>query len=88
MQKVREEVILEFLVQKSLNFEFWLERYDDLKLGGLFCDFFLGLGTSLELFFKNQGSGCKILDHGFYFPRVQGRFCKISKLNQNNELFQ
>jgi hypothetical protein len=42
MQKVREEVILEFLVQKSLNLEFRLERYDDLKLGGIFCEFFWG----------------------------------------------
>jgi hypothetical protein len=40
MQKVREEVILEFFSQKSLNLELWLERYEDLKLGGLFCEFF------------------------------------------------
>jgi hypothetical protein len=77
MQKVREEVILEFLVQKSLNLEFWLERYDDLKLGGLFCDFFLGLGTSLELFFKNQGSGCKILDRGFTSQESRGVFARF-----------
>jgi hypothetical protein len=33
-------VILEFLVQKSLNLELWLERYEGLKFGGLFCGFF------------------------------------------------
>jgi hypothetical protein len=35
-KEVREEVILEFSVQKSLNLELWLKRYEDLKLGGLF----------------------------------------------------
>jgi hypothetical protein len=33
-------VILEFLVRESLNLELWLERYEDLKLGGLFYEFF------------------------------------------------
>jgi hypothetical protein len=42
MQKVREEVILEILAQKSLNLELWLERYEDLKLRGLFFEFFWG----------------------------------------------
>jgi hypothetical protein len=42
MQKVREEVILEFLAQKSLNLKLWLERYEALKFGGLFCRFFSG----------------------------------------------
>jgi hypothetical protein len=30
---------------------------------------FLGLGTSLELFLKNQGSGYKILDRGLIFQK-------------------
>jgi hypothetical protein len=38
-------VILDFLARESLNLELWLERYEDLKLGGL--------GTSQELFSKN-----------------------------------
>jgi hypothetical protein len=42
MQQVREEVILQFLVQKSLNLKWWLERYEDLNFGGLFCEFFWG----------------------------------------------
>jgi hypothetical protein len=63
MQKVREEVILEFLVQESLNLELWLKRYENLKLEDYFVDFW-GLGTSLELFFKNQWSDCEILDRG------------------------
>jgi hypothetical protein len=36
----RREVILEYLAQKSLNLELWLERCEDLKLGGIFCEIF------------------------------------------------
>jgi hypothetical protein len=50
-------------------------------------DFFLRLGTSLELFFKNQGSGCKNSRPWVDYPKVHGPFCKISEFNQNNELF-
>jgi hypothetical protein len=39
MQKVREEVILEIFMRKSLNLELWLERYDGLKFEGYFMDF-------------------------------------------------
>jgi hypothetical protein len=31
-------VILESLVRESQNLELWLERYDDFKFGGLFCE--------------------------------------------------
>jgi hypothetical protein len=47
----------------------------------------LGLGTSLELFFKNQGSNYETSGPRVDYPAVQGPFCKISELNQNNELF-
>jgi hypothetical protein len=46
-------VILKFLAQESQNLELWLERYEDLKHGGAILWIFLGLGTPLELFFKN-----------------------------------
>jgi hypothetical protein len=39
--------------------------------------FFLGLGTSLELFFKNQGPGCKILDRGFTSQESKGVFARF-----------
>jgi hypothetical protein len=59
MQKVREEVILEFLVQKSLNLEFRLERYDDLKLGGIFCGFCWGYVPLWNYFSKTRGLAAK-----------------------------
>jgi hypothetical protein len=40
MQKISEEGILEFLAIESHNLELWLEIYEDLKIGGLFCGFF------------------------------------------------
>jgi hypothetical protein len=86
MQKVREEVILEIFMRKSLNLELWLERYDGLKFEG-YLWIFLGLGTSLELFFKNQGSTCETSRPWVDYPKVQGPFYKISEFNQNNELF-
>jgi hypothetical protein len=57
-------VILDFLARESLNLELWLERYEDLKLGGL--------GTSQELFSKNQGSGYRIPDRGLISQKSRG----------------
>jgi hypothetical protein len=48
---------------------------------------FLGLGTSLELFFKNQGSDCETSGPRVDYPIVQGPFCKISEFNRSNKLF-
>jgi hypothetical protein len=48
---------------------------------------FLGLGTSLNLFFKNQGSNYETSGSQVHYPEVQGPFCNISELNQSNELF-
>jgi hypothetical protein len=48
---------------------------------------FLGLRTSLELFFKNQGSDCETSRPQVDYPKVHGPFYKISEFNQNNELF-
>jgi hypothetical protein len=69
MQKVKEEVILRILVQESLNLELWLERCEELN----FEDFFInlsGLRTSLELFFKNQGSNCENSRPRVDYPKV------------------
>jgi hypothetical protein len=63
MQKVREEVNLEFVAQKSLNLELWLERYEDLKLGGYFVNF-SGARDHSIIIFQKPGSGCKISDRG------------------------
>jgi hypothetical protein len=54
-----------------------LERYDGLKIQGLFC----------ELFFKNQGSDSETSGPRVDYPKVLGPFYKISKFNRNNKLF-
>jgi hypothetical protein len=59
----------------------------------LFCEFlailwiFLRRGTSLEIFFKNHGSDCETSGLWVDYLKVQGPFCKISKLNRNTKLF-
>jgi hypothetical protein len=52
MQKVREEVILEIFMRKSLNLELWLERYDGLKFEGYFVDFSRARDLSVIIFQK------------------------------------
>jgi hypothetical protein len=78
MRKIREELILEFLAWESLNLEVWLQRYEDLKLGGLFCEKKnLGLGNFIELFFKNQWSGYKISDRRLIFQKSRVLFARF-----------
>jgi hypothetical protein len=45
----------------------------------LFLWIFLGLWTLLELFFKNQGSNCEIMDCGLILEKPGGSFCKIAR---------
>jgi hypothetical protein len=40
-----------------------MERYEDLKLGGLFCGFFWARDIS-GIIFQKLGSNCEILDYG------------------------
>jgi hypothetical protein len=48
---------------------------------------FLGLETSLKLFFKNQGSDCEIFRPRVDYPKVHRPFCNISEFNRNIILF-
>jgi hypothetical protein len=63
-----------------------VEKIWNFKVSWLFFWIFLRLGTLLRLFFKNQASNSKSRPR-VDFLRVQGPFCKISKITRNNELF-
>jgi hypothetical protein len=52
---MKEEVILIILAQESPKSELQLQRYDEIKLWGPFCNFWKWLGVFLEIF-KNHGS--------------------------------
>jgi hypothetical protein len=73
MQKVKEKVILRILVQESLNLELWLERCQQLKFRGLFCEFFLTKDL-VEIVFKNQGFNYKDFGPWVDYSKVQSPF--------------
>jgi hypothetical protein len=52
MHKMKEEVILIILAQESPKSELQLQRYDEKKLWGPFCNFWKWLGVFLEIFKK------------------------------------
>jgi hypothetical protein len=54
-----------------------VEKIGNFKVSGLFLWIFLRLGTLLELFFKNQGSNCEIMDYGLILEKPRGFFAKL-----------
>jgi hypothetical protein len=64
MQQIIEEVILEFFGARITEFGVVVGKICGFEVWWAFFWIFLGLGTSLELFLKNQESDWEILDCG------------------------
>jgi hypothetical protein len=64
MQKVIEEVILKFFGARITEFGVMVGKIQGFDVWRAILWIYLGLWTSLELFFKNQGSNYEILDRG------------------------
>jgi hypothetical protein len=54
-----------------------VEKIWNFEVLGLFLWIFLRLRTLLELFFKNQGSNCEIMNYGLILEKPRGFFAKL-----------
>jgi hypothetical protein len=63
-----------------------VEKIWNFEVSGLFSWISLRLGTFLDFFSNSNGLSAKYGPQ-VDFLRVQGPFCKISEITQNNELF-
>jgi hypothetical protein len=54
-----------------------VEKIWNFKVLGLFLWIFQRLGTLFELFLKNQGSNCEIMDCGLILEKTMGFFAKL-----------
>jgi hypothetical protein len=54
MYKMKEEVILRILAQKTPKLELWMQRYGEKNFGDLFIISGKWLGVYLELFLKTR----------------------------------
>jgi hypothetical protein len=57
-----------------------VENIWNFDVSGLFFWIFLRLETLLELFFKNRGSNCKIMDYGLILEKPRGFFAKLPRI--------
>jgi hypothetical protein len=58
-----------------------VEKIWNFDISELFLWIFWGLGTLLELFFKNQESNYEIRDYGLILEKPSGFFAKLPELS-------